>query len=167
METNETLAPAPAQKVGITPRQVGFTATAVVRSGELDAGKGIIRVHNSRIDRKGAGKDGFRRREPVILINSHDPSCWVVGVVMGAGRSIEGLSRDSVALDYDQRDALGLHRSESEAIEVRPATHTEVFRYYWNHPDPGMSLATRLGALGVALGVVGAVLGLVGLVISL
>lgn len=146
-------------------RKVTFVATSTTRLAEGDVGKGIVRLHNSRIDRKTHGAIGFRRRETVILRNRDEPSNWTLAVVMGAGRSVEGLSKDCIAIDYDQKEALALRGgAETFEISVSPATYASIVRWYWNHQDPGMMLATRLGVLGFGLGIVGILLGLLPLV---
>ena len=147
---------------------VSFTATQLAKLTDGDVGKSIIRVHNSRIDRKTDGAVGYRRREAVVLRNKDKPENWTLGVVMGAGRSVEGLSQSGIAIDYDMKEQLALSGGvEAFEVSVSPATHQEIFRWYWDHPDPGMMLATRLGALGAALGLFGVLLGFIGLAMAL
>lgn len=132
-----------------------FTATAVKALPADDNGKGIVRLHNSRIDRARSNPAKLFRRETVKIVNVDNPKLWVLAQAMGTGASVEGVKADTVCLDYDQRDALGLRSLEGVKLEVRRPSEWDVWAAGWDSPNPLERANTRLAVIGFVLGVLG------------
>lgn len=139
--------------------RVIFTASSVAALEERDAGQELARLHNVRIDRTRQDASRLYRRE-AITIKNPETGEWVLRIALGAGRLIEGLTHDGIALDYDAMEALGVRRGASCALEVSRAREIDVLRWYWHHADPGLRLSIRLGGMGVLLGTLGMFLGM-------
>ncbi|HEP8970320.1 TPA: hypothetical protein VDU83_002658 [Pseudomonas aeruginosa] len=125
----------------------------------------IVRFHNSRMDSKKADKSRFFRREPLMIINP-ETGARVLRVAMG-NPGLEGIVKNGVGLDYDAVDALGVRFNRDVKLEVRRATILDVYQWYWQHPDVGLRLSSRLGIVGGILGVLGFVVGVIPLVVQL
>lgn len=125
-----------------------------------DAGIGnlIARIHNTHI------KKSFRRREAVIITNLDNHES-IIRYVMGGGDLFEGMPVESVAVDYDGYDTLGLPYSKDKPIdcnlEVRRATTIEKYAFFWRHPDLSVQLSIRLALLGAMLGVCGLIISII------
>jgi hypothetical protein len=137
-----------------------FTATSVVELPIEDRGleRSIVRMNTSRIDQARQDKDAFFRRQPVKLTNPLTGQ-FIVRMPMGGG-GVKGLTKDSIALDYDAIDTLGIRSKfidgKLEAtVLVSKASTLSVYRYYWGHPDVGYRLAMRLSMVGLVLGILG------------
>ncbi len=70
------------------------------------------------------------------------------------------ITKRAVALDYDAVDVLGIRFKTDVDLEIRRASTFEVYQWFWNHPDLGIRLSTRLGVMGGILGVMGFLVGL-------
>lgn len=134
--------------------------SGVVSLPPADAGiqNAIVRLHNSRIDAHRQDKARFFRREPLVVINP-DTGGKIVRYAMGAA-GLAGVRKDTIALDYDALDALGIRPKQEVAITVRRATALEVYAWFWRHPDLSVQLSIRLGIAGAVLGVMGFITGL-------
>lgn len=133
---------------------------SVVRLPPEDSGlqHSIVRLSNNHIDSKKQDKTKFFRREAVVVVNT-DNGEKVLRYVMGnPGLSI---TKDSLAIDYDAVDLLGVKYKAKANIEVRVATTWEVLSWFWRHPDLSVNLSVRLGVIGALLGVLGFMTGLV------
>lgn len=123
----------------------------------------IVRVPNTWIDRKKLDRTKLFRREPVI-VTYQSTGASVLRYVMGVadGQMQIRMGTNSIALDYDAIDSLGLpfFTSDPARITIRRATEFEKYRYFWNHQDLGIQLSIRLGLAGAALGVMGFIVGL-------
>lgn len=132
-----------------------FTAHTVKSLAPEDMGKGIMRVHNRRIDRTRSDPAKFIRRETVKIVNGENPKLWILAQVVGAGHGVKGLEMDTICLDYDNRDALGLREVDHVNLKVQRASEWDIWRAGWDSPNPLERLNTRLGLLGFVLGVLG------------
>ena len=118
----------------------------------------IVRVHNSCINTL------FFRREAVVIVNN-DNGKKIIRYAMG-GSNIRGLDRNSVAIDYDGYDGLGVKYSKKAVnvdLLIRKAGSLEKYSFFLNHPDLSISLSIRLGLVGVILGITGLALGIISL----
>jgi len=132
-----------------------FSATKVVHLPAQDSGitLNIIRVPPSWIDAKKADPEKLRRRQAVTVVND-DNGRKTVCYAMGAGAV--KLRANAVALDYDNRDALGIGWDAGDVnLQIRPATLVELHAYAFNHPDAMVRIANRLGYLGLVIGILG------------
>jgi len=146
--------------MSITP---SFTALRVVELPDQDQGlqHAIVRVYSARLDRTRQDPSRFRRRQPVLIINT-ETGADTLRFVMGAGKG--GVRKDEVSLDYDAIDALGVRFSQQVKLEVRPASRLEVLKHYFDHPDMSVQVSMRLALWGIFLGVFGAVCGVISIV---
>lgn len=138
-----------------------FKATHVqpLEKNDYQFGDPIIRLPN-----KVMKTEQFRRREPVIIECTDNPSSpKILRFAMGIGGGVKGFTNNSIALDYDGGRQLGLSRDTEPTLAVRRATRHEVFMWYWDHDSPVVRMGIRMGALSVGLGVIGAV----GVVVSI
>tara|TARA_B100000446_G_scaffold184352_1_gene206134 strand:- start:17432 stop:17869 length:438 start_codon:yes stop_codon:yes gene_type:complete len=132
---------------------------SVVRLPPEDSGlqHSIVRLNNNHIDSKKHDTTKFFRRDAVVVINQ-DNGEKVLRYVMGnPGLSI---TKDSLAIDYDAVDHLGIKYKEQVNVEVRAASAIEVLMWFWHHPDLSVNLSVRLGVIGAVLGVLGFMTGL-------
>jgi hypothetical protein len=74
---------------------------------------------------------------------------------MGNGGSVVGLTKNSVALDYDAICELGVQYKQPVQLVVRKATLLESLRWLMYSPDLNVRLNTRFAVLGAALGFLG------------
>lgn len=135
--------------------------SAVVSLPVEDSGlsNAIVRVHNSRIDRCKKDKQRFFRREPLVIM-SPETGAFIVRYAMGGG-GVKGVCRNTIALDYDGIDALGIRFNAPVELLVRRASTIEVYRWFWQHPALSVQLSVRLGVVGAVLGVMGFLTGIV------
>lgn len=135
-------------------RKSRFIANKVVQLKREDAGlqRSIVRLHNQRVHKgQRVGGGLFRRNQPVAILQP-DTKAKVIRFVMGTGSGVAGVTRDAIMLDYDAIDALGVPFDKPVELTVRAASFMEVLRWYYNHPDMGQRLSTRLGVTGAVLG---------------
>lgn len=140
-----------------------IVAENVLHLPPADAGLqlSIVRLHNSRIGTKGTA-DKFYRRQAVVVENPNTGT-RIIRSVMGSHPMQPIASPKSIMLDYDAKVELGWN--DTHLINVFPASKVQIYRWYWNHPDTGYRVATRLGLWGVLLGSIGVVFGLLSLFI--
>jgi len=132
-------------------------AENVLHLPPADAGlqHSIVRLHNSCIGKKGTpGK--FYRRQAVVVENPNTKS-RIIRNVMGTNPAAKILAPSSIMLDYDAKVELGW--DETHLLNVYPASTFQIYLWYWNHPDTGYRVATRLGVWGLFAGIVGILLG--------
>lgn len=144
-----------------------FVATAAQRLPERDVGKYVVRVHNTRMARREGLSSGFLRNTPVVVRNLEDPALWFVAVARGCGPGIEGMTRDTVMIDYDQSEMLGIRTKTNLRISITKASFWDMTKWYWFHPDPGQMVNNRWGITGTVLGAAGLLLAVVGVWLSL
>lgn len=148
------------QRKPMTRNTPSFMTETVIELPEQDRGieKGIVRMNPSRLDHKRIDKKAFYRRQAVRILNPENGQ-FIIRMPMGGG-GLPGLTKDTIALDYDAVDALGLsgkfrHKPLEVELEVSKADIISIYRYFWNHPDIAYRAALRLGLLGLALGIMG------------
>jgi hypothetical protein len=117
----------------------------------------IVRVNNRNIDSEKMDTSRFFRRQPLIIKNKAN-NRRILRYVMGHKHL--SIKLNEIAIDYDGIDALGISYKTQVDLVCRKARYHEVIIWFWNHPDLGLSLATRLGVLGLGLGVISLVLAL-------
>lgn len=134
-------------------------AEHVLHLPSQDAGlqNSIVRLHNSWIGKKGA-KDKVHRRQAVVIENPNTKT-RIIRNVLGAHPAQPIASPKSIMIDYDAKVELGW--DETHLLNVYPATAFQVYHWYWDHPDTGYRVASRLGIWGLILGVIGLVFGVV------
>ena len=144
-------------------RQTGpehyLIAENVLHLPPADAGlqHSIVRLHNSRIGKKGtAGK--FYRRQAVVVANPNTKT-RIIRNVMGSHPLHPITSPKSIMLDYDAK--VELEWNETHLVNIYPASAWQVYLWYWQHPDTGYRIATRLAVWGLLSGMVGILLGIV------
>jgi len=137
-----------------------FLSTHVVELDKDDRGleRSIVRMNTSRMDQSRQNKAAFFRRQPVKIYNPLT-GLSIIRMPMGGG-GLKGLSRDSIALDYDAIDALGIKGNFKNGpldveLVVSRAKAFSIYRYYWNYPEVGYKLAMRISMLGFILGFAG------------
>ncbi|ELA9367545.1 hypothetical protein QUN99_003435 [Vibrio parahaemolyticus] len=109
----------------------------------------IIRLANVHI---GQGK--IPRRTPLRVINMDNRKKWTIRYAMGNGGSVKGLTKSTIAVDYDAIQELGVSFKQPVRIRVQKATLIECLTWLATSPDLNVRLNTRLGILGATLGVV-------------
>ncbi|NAX34108.1 hypothetical protein CAG54_00440 [Vibrio sp. V27_P1S3P104] len=114
----------------------------------------IIRFNNSHI-----GKDKIPRRSAMLIRNTESGQ-WTIRYAMGNSGTLKGLTKTSVALDYDAICELGVQYGKPVSLEVKRASLIKSMHWLMTSPDLNVRLNTRFAVLG-------AVLGLISLVISL
>lgn len=117
----------------------------------------ICRIHSKNLGQ-------FGRRTPVIIENSEN-NAQCIRYVMGGG-GFKGLTKDSVAIDYDGLLTLGykLKDEQSCSLNIRKAKWYEHYLFFAKHPDLAVRLSMQLGLTGVFLGMIGLFLGVVSLI---
>ena len=120
-------------------------------------------IHNLIVRLHGVHLKQFKRRQSVVIVNPKTDA-KIIRYVIGAG-STKGLTKHSLALDYDGFETLGfpLVRESSQPCDliVRKAKAFERYWFFLNHPDLSIALSIRLGFLGAVLGGIGIVLGII------
>lgn len=116
-----------------------------------DFGKSLIRIPRNLIDASKQKKEqAFFRRE-LVVVRNRDNGNKIVRYVVGDNNEYN-LTQESIALDYDARDALGIRRTDGAvSVEVRRASLLDMAWYYWNSDDRAMRIANRLGAISLAV----------------
>ena len=108
----------------------------------------IVRFENSNVK-------FFGRRTPVIITNS-DNNQSVIRYVMGNNGSIKGLTRKSLAVDYDALVDLQIQQyGQPVLLAVRQASLIQCMTMLNNSPDLNIKISFRLGVLGAVLGFIG------------
>lgn len=135
----------------------------VVPLPPVDAGLqlGIARLHNRHIDAKRRDKTRLFRRDAVCIVNL-DTNAQIIRYAMGSA-GVKGVCMDSIGLDYDGVDALGIRFKNPSRLLVRRATQVEILRWFATYPDLSVRLSIQLGLLGAVLGVLGFAIGLISL----
>lgn len=78
------------------------------------------------------------------------------------------ITKNAIALDYDGRSylvILGIDETVQCELTVRSALFHEILIWYYNHPDTGYLIATRLGVIGVCPGLLSIVISVVVLLV--
>ena len=136
-----------------------FTVDSLMsQTAEDMAPPDTVQLHNSRIDSRGRDKTRFGRWQPVMIINRTTGGFTVRHARGGAGRP--GLTRNGIVLDYDAMVDLDWRKSQPNDIIVRPASWSEVLRYYYNSKNSLTRVSTRMAVLGTVLGIMGFIIGL-------
>jgi len=142
----------------------GFIANCIVELDKEDRGveRSIVRLNTRRIDKSRQDKERFVRRQPVSIFNPHTGQ-FIVRMPMGGG-GLKGLTLNSVALDYDSIESLGVPGTLKDgpiSIEliVSKASLFRIYGYYWNHPDIGYKVALRISMISLIVGIAGAIAG--------
>lgn len=117
-----------------------------------DAGikQGIVRLHNSKIGKRGDVRR-FYRWQPVVIQNPNTDRT-IVRFVLGSPSHNPIKSENSIQLDYDAK--LELEFDETHLLNVVPASSWNLYWWYWRHPDPGYRISARLGIISVGLGII-------------
>lgn len=137
-------------------KQLNPPAFTASRFFELRKGpKGIIRIHNSRIDGRKKDRMRFHRHQAVVL-TTRGATSLVVRSVAGTPDGFR-LPVDGVALDYDAIDALQLRGSGTTEVVIRPATWMELCISAWHHSDPAVRVSMWLAVFGALTGIIGLV----------
>ncbi|WP_428774896.1 hypothetical protein [Vibrio sp.] len=108
----------------------------------------IVRLNNRMIGKTGTK---YRRRTPVIISNQ-DNNHWVLRYCMG-GSSLKGLTKSSLAIDYDGVDELGIRFKQPASLIMRRANVFDMAKWYWAHPDRAVRAEWRFVLIGFALSV--------------
>lgn len=137
---------------------------SIIRLPVEDSGPQInaVRMHNMHIDSKKTDHTRFFRREAVLIQNPENGN-KVIRYIMGNPGSLS-IRKDSVAIDYDAADALGVSFKQPVTLMMRRANLWEVIQWLWNHQDYAVQLSTKLGLVGAVLGVAGLLLSLFSLI---
>ncbi|BBM67885.1 hypothetical protein VA249_45310 (plasmid) [Vibrio alfacsensis] len=114
----------------------------------------IVRLNNSAI-----GKTKISRRTAMFILNKQN-GLSTIRYAMGNSGNIKGLTKNSIALDYDAINELGIAFNRPEELTVTPATLCQSMRWLMTSSDLNVRLNTRFALLG-------AILGLVSLIITL
>lgn len=122
----------------------------------------IVRFNNRHIDAKRVDLNRFFRRSPVIIVNLKTGT-KILRYAMGNSGNIS-IGKNSIALDYDAVDALGIKFREPVDLEVRRAKRWEVWQWFLNYPDLSIQLSVRLGIGGAILGMLGFLTGIIPLI---
>ncbi len=138
-------------------RPPAFVAQEVV-SLPRQGPKGIVRVHNSRIDRRKTDPRRFHRYQAVVIKSQH-AATLVVRSIAGTPDKLF-IPLHGIGLDYDAMDALRLHGADEAVVEVRPATSVDLCVAAWKHPDPVVRVSMWFGVFGAVTGLIG-VLGMI------
>ena len=133
-----------------------------------DNGRSICRVLSRHIDGKRESREEkFFRDDPVTITNKSNGK-KIVRFSVGNGNF--SLTQNQIGLDYNSRDKLGVNRhdaSSSVNIEVRLATLTERFMFFWCHEDRVERVAFRGMVFGSVNAIIGTMLGLLSLYLAL
>lgn len=121
----------------------------------------IVRLNNSHIDSKKQDKTKFYRRN-ALLITNLDNGQNTVRYVMGAGGL--PINKQSIAIDYDTADSLGIKFKSPCHLDVKRASRFQVYRWLLRHPDLSVSISIGLGLLGAVLGALGLFISLISLI---
>lgn len=129
----------------------------LLRDGDSGLHNLIVRVHGTHIN------SSFKRRDPVVICNTQNKK-KIIRYVLGGG-SLPGLTKDSLAIDYDGLETLGFKMKKQQVANliVRKPKVFEKYLFFIQHPDLSTSLSIRLGLLGAFLGFLGLILGITSL----
>ncbi len=122
------------------------TFTEVVELSREDSGPSncIVRVHNLHIAH-------FKRRQ-LVVIKHPATGRRTLRYVMGGGGKVKGLTKTTLAIDYDALVDLGVTRTKSGlTLEMRKANWLDAFGWYWNSPDVLVMLNWRFLLVAMAL----------------
>jgi len=138
-------------------RRLSFNAKRVFLLPNVDIGitRNSVRIHSSLVDASKKRDDLFHRHTAVQISNNTGQS--IIRQVIGGG-GISGFTKNSIALDYDGRDALlikGIDEQVECDLTVTKAGTYQVYRYYFSHPEVAVQIAVKMGVLGVLLGLAG------------
>lgn len=122
---------------------------------------GIARFHNLHIDAKRQDQSRLFRREAVCIVNPENKT-RIIRYAMGGG-GVKGVCKDSVGLDYDGVDALGIRFNQPAQLVIRRASRLEIIQWLATYPDLSVRLSIQLGLLGAGLGMLGFGIGLISL----
>ncbi|MUJ20325.1 hypothetical protein [Aliivibrio fischeri] len=126
---------------------------------EGNVSRSIVRFNNCLIDKKKIDKHKFFRREPIKIINVVTKE-WVIAYAAGSS-GIKGLTKSTIAIDYDTADLLGINFKEEVNIQVKRASYYDCLKWFTFHPDKNQQIATHFGLVGVAFGFLGLIISLV------
>lgn len=121
--------------------------TNVVRLPQQDSGSAlsIVRLNNTHIGE-------FERRTAVFIQNTHNRK-WTIRYTMGNGGTVKGLTKNSLAIDYDGICDLGVQYEQPSSIIIRKATMTEGLKWLLKSPDLNIRLNTRIALLSASLAI--------------
>ncbi|MGR5296943.1 hypothetical protein ACPV5U_19220 [Vibrio mediterranei] len=103
----------------------------------------IVRVHNLHVTH-------FKRRQ-LVVISQTETGRRTLRYVMGGGSKIIGLTKTTLAIDYDAFVDLGVSRKDSGlSLEMRKANWFDAFRWFWNCPDVLVRLNWRFLLVAMA-----------------
>jgi hypothetical protein len=117
----------------------------------------IVRFENSNVRL-------FGRRKPVIIYPTGEPEKWILRYCFGNNGSVKGLTKSSIAIDYDGTYELGVQFGQQVNLVVKPASTYRCIKWLLKSPDLNIRLNTYLALLGAALGLLGLVIGLISLI---
>lgn len=120
----------------------------VRRAQSSDVGKGRVLLHHSK-------RDGLKRHAVVRLTSETGLS--VLASAVGNDRLRH---RDTIRLDYDQRNDLGVSLESKVKIEVRKVGLLGTLWWYTNVSDPLVKISSRIALISLLLGVFSMILGL-------
>lgn len=130
-------------------------------ASDIEYGFKDVRISRFAIDsKKQDAQNRFFRREYVTIKNLATGK-WVVRRVYGHNHFYDDLykkehnalfPKNAIALHYDDRDELGIRDlREPVDVVVYRSTLPELLAYYWNHDDPAVRIANRLGAIAILI----------------
>jgi hypothetical protein len=117
----------------------------------------IVRFENSNVKH-------FGRRTPVVIYPNGNRKRWILRYCFGNNGSVKGLTKESIAIDYDGAFDLGIQFGQQVNLVVKPATYYQCIKWLMISPDLNIRLNTRLALLGAVLGLLGLVIGLISLI---
>lgn len=118
-----------------------------------------VQLNNSKIDPSGRNKEKFPRWQAVKIVNQTTGGFTIRSARGGSGK--QGLTKDSIVLDYDGKIELDIQKDKNNEIWVQQASLWEVTWYYYRHKNPMIRMTTRLAVIGVVLGFLGFIVGVV------
>ncbi|GMQ49628.1 hypothetical protein VB10N_46270 [Vibrio sp. 10N] len=121
--------------------------TNVVRLPQQDSGNAlsIVRLNNKHIGE-------FKRRTAVFIQNTHNRK-WTIRYIMGNGGTVKGLTKSSLAIDYDGICDLAVQYEQPARIIIRKATFNESLMWLLKSPDLNIRLNTRIALLSAVLAI--------------
>jgi hypothetical protein len=128
-----------------------FTNTIEKKEGDYSHPR--VRVNNSLIDASKRDKSLFFRRKPVKIQNIASKQ-WAVADCLGSG-GIKGLTKSTIAIEYDTADLLGIRIGEQCDLKVTNATYMDMLIWSWKHPDYMSRMSYQHMILGTFLALVG------------
>jgi len=117
-----------------------------------DLGQAIVRLNTTV---KAVKQAGIKRNILVSIRNRSNGK-----VIYAIARSNNAINRDTIALEYDQRHALGYDPKGTATFEIRRVNAWAYIEYFRKHPNPHTRLTFVMGfftnllfcVLGVGLG---------------